>query len=472
MSLTPPTSLRRADSRFLLPDWPRSARVLGDLPGWHHAFPFGTADDLPDRPADLVVAPAALAGVATAEKPASLLLPGRPTRGKWRTGYDVQAIVALPDIVDPRALVPRSHHRALSYVLSSWLPGTSHRSGLRNQGAALLARAGLLPPVLPEIAMATRQTASRAATRRAAPAVLAAAEAAGMVPPSARAQWFLGAQSGADSKRLVLFVLPEGSTKPTHLLKLDRRPGNSASADREAAGLELVRGVGGAVAARAPALLGRFETHGHPVLVQTSLPGSTLAQLLLGPQSRRDKTAVVDRVVSWLREVAIETASSAPGGQRRVFAHGDLAPGNVLVADGRFSVVDWEHAQAASSPLWDLLFFALHALPILDGVGEDPTENYLTRLFLGAAPASDLLFSWVEALGTDLALTEREVTELAGSCWEHYADHVDGLRRALVQSGAPTFPQLPVERLSQVWNRDPRFGRDWQPRRSAAAGGL
>ncbi len=466
MSTSPALSVRRADSRFLLPEWPASARVLGDLPGWREALRAGQLLDAPEGPVDLVVAPAALAAMAARGRPRSLLLSGRPGRGSWRSGYTPQRIVALPGVFDPRALVPRRHRRALSYVLSSWLPGRSHRSRLRNQVGAGLARVGGLPPVLPEICLATT-------ARGAAPAILTGAIRAGLVPSSEHVQWFLDAQSGADSKRLGLFVFAGRSPRPTHLLKLDRRPGSSESARRETAGLELVGRAGGVVAAHGPTPLGRFEVHDHVVLVQTVCPGSTLSLLLLGPASRGEKAAAVEQVVSWLRRVAKDTASrdvrpdsrmqeSSAIEVPRVFAHGDLAPGNVLVASGQFSVVDWEHADPSSFPLWDLLYFALHVLPLLDGEGEDPSGDYLERLFLGQAPSSARLFGWVRSLRQDLGLSDAVVGQLATACWAHYADLVEGLRRALVLGGAPALPALPVERLARLWSEQPRLRGDWR----------
>lgn len=479
MVATPsPVSLRRLDARFLLPEWPRSAAVLDGLPGWSEA---AAASGLLTGagPVDLVIAPPELAATAAAGGAASVLMPGR-RRGHLPEGYLVERLLALPDPVDPRAVVPRRHRLATGYLLTTWLAGRSRRSRLRNGVAGTAARVGLLPPVLPEISLLTRSTSP--------PAVLTAASQAGLLPELGSAQWFLGAESGAESKRLGLFVFSEGADIPSYVLKLDRRPG--LTNDREGAQLELVRRTGGAVARHAPALAGRMDFHGHEVLVQTACPGATLGRVLLGPASVDAKTRILESVVGWLLQVARETAGPPVGvddattadpdalsGVPRVFAHGDLAPGNVLVGSGTLGIVDWEHANRHSFPLWDLLYFAAHALPLLDGEGEDPADDYLRRLFRGEAPASVLLFRWVQRLRAELALDEDAVASLALGCWAHYADVVGGLRAGLNDTVGSTLPPLPVERVAALWWEDPGLGprwrawRDWLSSRTPAWSG-
>ena len=88
-----------------------------------------------------------------------------------------------------------------------------------------------------------------------------------------------------------------------------------------------------------------------------------------------------------------------------MFQHGDFADGNVIADGNSFVAVDWELARADGFPLWDLLYLAVCALPLLDGaLGEDVASRedehvrYLNALFRGRAASSAAFFRWLRAM--------------------------------------------------------------------------
>ena len=95
-----PVSLRRAETRFLLPRAPSSAAVLGELPGWAEGLAEAGVEPAPPDRADLVVAPAAAAREALALDPELLLLEGRPGRRRL-------SATGRHSLVRPRAPEPR-----------------------------------------------------------------------------------------------------------------------------------------------------------------------------------------------------------------------------------------------------------------------------------------------------------------------------------------------------------------------------
>ncbi|HJQ74079.1 MAG TPA: hypothetical protein VJ814_04295, partial [Gaiellaceae bacterium] len=88
-------SLRRADPRFALPRFARTAAVLGDLPGWQDGLEQAGVELVAAERAELIVAPAAQAAEALASRPEHVVLEGgRPARRLRAEGWS--ATVLLP----------------------------------------------------------------------------------------------------------------------------------------------------------------------------------------------------------------------------------------------------------------------------------------------------------------------------------------------------------------------------------------
>lgn len=283
-------------------------------------------------------------------------------------------------------------------------------------------------------------------------------------------------------------IFQPGASRPDALVKFARLPGLAPQFDRDERGLALAAATGGRVAAAGQRLLARFEVAGHQVSVETAAPGSTLGVLLARPGNRRCKVVLVDSVARWLIQVAGETAggSEALGPERcrlardvlpfwsltlpaddlvaglagvpAVFEHGDLSEGNVLLDGRRLALVDWELARFPGLPLWDLLYFALCALPLVDGAIDDQErDGHFVTLFEGRAMSSGLLFGWLRSAVTELALPASSVGALATLCWLHWGDLLHRIRRDQASTESP----LPVERAAELWLSHPGLGPGW-----------
>lgn len=77
-------------------------------------------------------------------------------------------------------------------------------------------------------------------------------------------------------------------------------------------------------------------------------------------------------------------------------AHGDFAPWNIRVANGRLFVFDWEYAQECASPLHDYLHFHLISHIAAKGL---PDLRFVQRLLARAADHGDALFGADSGVG-------------------------------------------------------------------------
>lgn len=456
---------RRFDARFLLPALPGTALLLGHYQRWAAGLN-GTGVQLrsaeqPGVP-DVVFAPAALAGAARRVGAPNVILSGGNGPGA--------EVIAFPDVVAPRVLVPLSNRRAAGYALGTFsLPG--NRLGRLRQAAARAAvGVGVRPPPLPHFRVFSATPGP--------PALLAAC--AELLDAAAPGEWFYAAEGGADSKRSLFFQFARGSAVPQTVAKFLRLPEQQASFRREEAGLRAAASAEPTISQRAPRLLGCVEAGAHHVCLQTAVYGVKLELLLAAPGGRRAKTALISAVAEWLIELA-RRSQVPPGdstGQRRpdqaalagelgetvaevlrrvptVFQHGDLSTGNVIFNGTRFALVDWEWATPAGQPLWDLLHFGLHALPALDG--RDWGSRAVRELFAGQAPASALLFGWIRRAARDLMIDDEDVARLALLGWARHARLSEQVRR---EAGG-RLARLPVETAYQLWRSDPEFGDRW-----------
>lgn len=94
----------------------------------------------------------------------------------------------------------------------------------------------------------------------------------------------------------------------------------------------------------------------------------------------------------WQRLLKTEATAPLPEGVitltsqrvRPVLFHGDLAPWNVKVAAGRWTVLDWERGERLGMPGWDWLHFVLQPAILVQRAGPGKMIAVLERLF--AAP--------------------------------------------------------------------------------------
>ena len=140
--------------------------------------------------------------------------------------------------------------------------------------------------------------------------------------------------------------------------------------------------------------------------------------------------------------------------------HNDLGSWNVISDGQGFMAIDWESARPAGLPLWDLCYFLADALPRLEGPADRDTYLDRTlRLFGGHSQYSALLFRWVRAAVTALAIPPVAVGPVVTLCWLHHGLSADARARALGGSAAAPLGHLAV--LGSHWLADPGLGPSW-----------
>jgi aminoglycoside phosphotransferase len=212
----------------------------------------------------------------------------------------------------------------------------------------------------------------------------------------------LGMSKDQDAKVTIL-LFPRGQDRPGYVAKVPTTAGAARRVEREAGLLRepALRQLG-PISATIPQTIMTVEHLGRRVLVTAALPGRTmLAGYHSWGHTARPAAVRADfaAVGSWLAELHRRTlagdgdlggmlegtgpaiarrygddrATAADldrladlqdrlAGHRvaRAMVHGDLWPGNLLMADGRLcGVIDWERAQRGGLPVHDLAHFVI-----------------------------------------------------------------------------------------------------------------
>lgn len=468
---------RRADLRFVLPSATRRASVIG-LPEWETALEAGGVELVRDGVrADLAVAPTARAAEAIATGAPMLVLEGRVApRALRRSAFSVRRYLPLPGVEAPDLVLPLDRRAPAAYALRRWRPADEPLKRRRNDAVAALIGAGAFPPLRP-IQLAAARTDGP-------PFLIAAASELG-VPVDAR--WFLTLGQGDTLTRAVFHLFRAGASDPEWVLKFARIRDYDEPFRRDERGLRLAQAAGDTVARRAPRLVGRAAADGFAYSVESAATGERLSTLLRRPAGRAEATAAVERVAAWLVEVgratrrparaldeerarladvvAAWTGEGAPSDLasrlppvEAVLQHNDVGSWNVVVDGADVTVLDWESAREAGLPLWDLLYFLVDALPLLDGA--DTADERAARalaILRGESRWSPLLFRWVREGVAAADVPANAVGVVATLCFLHHGlSHVERQRAG---GGSASLP--PVELLAPAWLRDPALGPDW-----------
>ena len=480
-------SLHRVDPRFVLSHGVDRAIVLDGLEEWRTGLVsagievVGRLDE--NAPADVVIAPARLAARACRTGAASVIIEGSRER-QFRGGeYEVRQLLLRPTRRRPTLALPLDQPAAVTYALERWSVVDRRWKTARMRVARALVSRGLFPSwASPVVTVLTRASG---------PPVLVAA--AGELGVPRDVGWFLTFGQGDALSRNAFQLFPPGSDRPEWILKFARVPGYSHRFDDDEQGLGLAQAAGGAVAARAPRLIGRFDVSGIHASLETAATGRRLRDVLLTPGDRAAKLGLIERIAGWIVELGRRTQASAEEAiaERKrlhdevvpewsklgvgselvdelpplsaVAQHNDLGTWNVVAEEGDFVVVDWENARKAALPLWDLLYFLGDALVLLDGSGRpDERPARLARLFAGDAPSSPLLFSWVRRAAEAAAVPPEAVGPIATLCWLSHSlsANVHNVDIATFTPRDP--PRLHgFEAIAAAWMAHPALGPGW-----------
>jgi hypothetical protein len=294
--------------------------------------------------------------------------------------------------------------------------------------------------------------------------------------------------------RLVFVLFAPGEPQPSWILKLARVPSLVEPFERDERGLRLAAAAGPVVAQHAPAMVGRFETGGLQASVETAALGEPLSHLVL--RDRKAARAAIDEIASWLVVVGSHATGSLEEERRRlredvvplwldrgapadlvdrvpeldgVLQHNDPGSWNIVVhRDGGFVVVDWESAAPRGLPLWDLLYFLVDALPLLEGaLTSHQRVTAAVRLLRGESATSPVLFDWLRRAAEAAGVPADAVGPLATLCWLHHGlSHVSRRHAAeQVERGAAAVLS-PIDLLAPMWLEDPALGPEWRARQT------
>jgi hypothetical protein len=478
-------SLHRVDPRFVLPHRVNRAVVLGGLHDWEAGLSSAGIElvDAATDGADLVVATPGLAATARATRARSMIIEGSRERALKRPEYRVRRLLLRPTRQRPTLALPLDQPAAVSYAVEHWSVVDRRWKRVRVRGAQALFSRGLFPSWgSPIVTVATRDPA--------APLLLAAARDLG-VPQDVG--WFLTfGQGDALSRNAFQLFLP-GRSRPEWVLKFARVAGYSERFDNDEAGLRLAQEAGGAVAAHAPRLVGRFEVDGLHASVETFAAGRRLRDVLITPGDRARKLTFIEQIAAWILELGRSTRSSPEAMARElhrlrtevvptwaslgagsdlvdelsrlaaVTQHNDLGAWNVVARDGDFVVLDWENVRRDALPLWDLIYFLGNALVLLDGpYMAEELPRRMTQLFAGETAASSLLFTWVRRGAEDAGVPAEAVAAVTTLCW---LSHSLSAREHNIDIATFTPRDPPrlhgLEGIAQAWMAHPGLGTSW-----------
>ncbi len=148
-----------------------------------------------------------------------------------------------------------------------------------------------------------------------------------------------------------------------------------------------------------PALRGTFHQPGTRAFALDFIDGSTphpddSRQLreLLGAWLRTDHRVALAQLEPWRRLVAAGQESPLPAGLQTLagarihpaLTHGDFAPWNVKVSQGRWTVLDWERGEPAGIPGWDWFHFELQPAVLVRREGTTALLSRFERLLESA----------------------------------------------------------------------------------------
>jgi hypothetical protein len=134
--------------------------------------------------------------------------------------------------------------------------------------------------------------------------------------------------------------------------------------------------------------------------------------------SCRPERALVDRL-----EAAVSALRTSDQPLPLVFQHGDPGTWNMLVReDGSAVLLDWENADQAGMPLWDLFYLLRsHAVGTGHRAGTMRRLAAVERYLFDASPLSDMVVTAVHGYADRVGISRELVEPLFHLCWMHQA---------------------------------------------------
>jgi SAM-dependent methyltransferase len=463
VALSAPAFQRLAD--VALPPLPRNVQIVQLARG--DALPFGngtfglivatmTAHDAPHRTSFLISELArVLSSRGSAYIEGSALAAGRVARS-WKRhaavgDLSIRRFWIVRQRGELRAAIPFQDIRALGAMFfRDVFYGRSSLGRLLSPVAGWLARRGLLHHVLTSRALILGRATPAAQPFQ---QLVQLAERHGLDLSGHRSA--LLARGSYDSNKLTVYFVDRLRRRPDVIVKITRTPVFNHRLETEYEALHRFRRLAAVPRGTYPGAFFLAAQNGLAVLAQemiagapfrartTAQPDCLVAHDAIGWITRVGRESVTSvpstdlgaRFGSLLEQVAalyalgpaerrfLETQVAAAGefgGQvPMVFRHGDAGTWNVVVTDAnKAAFLDWEVAEPAGPPLWDLFDF-LRSFGVWIGRvhgQRDPSATYKTA-FLGDGPLATLQAAAVRRYCVDVGLSPRLVEPLFYSCW-------------------------------------------------------
>jgi SAM-dependent methyltransferase len=263
------------------------------------------------------------------------------------------------------------------------------------------------------------------------------------------------ARGSYDSNKVAVYFLDRSSRRPDVIMKMTRTPAFNHRLDIEYEALHRFRRLTTVPRGTYPGVFFLDALSGLAVLAQELVAGAPFrARTTARPDCR-----VAQDAIDWITNVGRESVTSVPstdlaarfrllldqvaalytlrpaergfleaqvsaadqfvGRVPMVFRHGDAGTWNVIVTDAnKAAFLDWEVAEAAGPPLWDLFDF-LRSFAVWIGRvhgQRDPRAVYETA-FLGDGPLATLQASAVRRYCDHVGLSPRLIEPLFYTCW-------------------------------------------------------
>ncbi len=208
-------------------------------------------------------------------------------------------------------------------------------------------------------------------------------------------RWWLSVPEGYRSRKVVFRLFGPTASHPSYVVKMVSHPEMNARLQNEGEALVKLESIGFSKGGRAPRVTFKGEHAGLAVVCQSAIDGRPFKEVSKGPipcaygqsaAASLTELAVLTRTVhddprrrslTELRELLdefskvygnpglgdrlkapVETLASHAEGVPRVFLHGDPGTWNMLgTREGGVAFLDWEAADPAGPPLWDLFYF-------------------------------------------------------------------------------------------------------------------
>lgn len=277
-------------------------------------------------------------------------------------------------------------------------------------------------------------------------------------------RWALSAIGVYNTQKVLGLLFAPGDDEPSMVVKMTRDATVVPRLENERDALRDLAAIGMADDGRVPRVRFAGRHAGLAIVGESALAGRAFRATSTGPASVDPATVdPATDAVAWLTDLAVRSArpaaaadvgsalgdlygryvalcrpdagiarqleraladvASSANAIPMVFQHGDPGTWNLLQReDGRVAFLDWENADAAGMPLWDLLYL-LRSLAVGAGQRAGTRRRLVAveRYLLDDSPMSDFVVGAVErytdALGMDRALVE-PIFQL---CWMHQA---------------------------------------------------